>query len=113
MSQIGLLLDRDREVVVLCMRGIRSWAVRLLADRNGRDSIRSWNRAGGIDAWKAWRWSLGFGPLTETRHQPALPTCRLATREAYDPKRLTPKPKRLFRIKAKQEAGFIQGKSAG
>ncbi|MCT0201404.1 rhodanese-like domain-containing protein [Synechococcus sp. CS-603] len=49
MSQIGLLLDRDREVVVFCHAGIRSWQFGCwLIETQGFDQV--WNLQGGIDA---------------------------------------------------------------
>ena len=49
-ERIGTLLDRDRDVVVLCHAGIRSWQFACwLMEAQG--FARVWNLHGGIDAW--------------------------------------------------------------
>jgi rhodanese-related sulfurtransferase len=50
LAQLPALLDRDREVVVLCHAGIRSWQFGswLMATQGFE---RVWNLQGGIDAW--------------------------------------------------------------
>ena len=49
-EQIGTLLDRDRDVVVLCHAGIRSWQFACwLMEAQGYERV--WNLHGGIDAW--------------------------------------------------------------
>lgn len=50
MERIGTLLDREREVVVLCHAGIRSWQFGCwLIETQGYERV--WNLQGGIDAW--------------------------------------------------------------
>lgn len=50
MERIAELLDRDRDVVVLCHAGIRSWQFACwLMEAQG--FARVWNLQGGIDAW--------------------------------------------------------------
>jgi len=50
-ERIGTLLDRDRDVVVLCHAGIRSWQFACwLMEAQGYERV--WNLHGGIDAWK-------------------------------------------------------------
>ena len=49
-ERIGTLLDRDRDVVVLCHAGIRSWQFACwLMEAQGYEHV--WNLHGGIDAW--------------------------------------------------------------
>ena len=49
-DQIDSLLDRDRDVVVLCHAGIRSWQFGCwLMEAHGFERV--WNLHGGIDAW--------------------------------------------------------------
>ena len=49
-ERIGTLLDRDRDVVVLCHAGIRSWQFACwLMEAQGYEQV--WNLQGGIDAW--------------------------------------------------------------
>lgn len=49
-SRIDALLDREREVVVLCHAGMRSWQFGCwLMDQQGFERV--WNLEGGIDAW--------------------------------------------------------------
>lgn len=50
MGQIPSLLDRDREVVVFCHAGIRSWQFACwLIEAQGFEQV--WNLQGGIEAW--------------------------------------------------------------
>ena len=50
LEQLSALLDRDREVVVLCHAGIRSWQFGCwLMETQGFERV--WNLQGGIDAW--------------------------------------------------------------
>lgn len=50
LERIEALLDRDREVVVLCHAGIRSWQFGCwLMDQQGYGRVS--NLVGGIDAW--------------------------------------------------------------
>ena len=49
-DQIDSLLDRDRDIVVLCHAGIRSWQFGCwLMEAHGFERV--WNLHGGIDAW--------------------------------------------------------------
>mgnify|MGYP003330260954 FL=1 len=49
-ERIGTLLDRDRDVVVVCHAGIRSWQFACwLMEAQGYGQV--WNLQGGIDAW--------------------------------------------------------------
>ncbi|MCT0229706.1 sulfurtransferase [Synechococcus sp. CS-1324] len=49
-ERIDELLDRQREVVVLCHAGIRSWQFACwLIETQGFDRV--WNLQGGIDSW--------------------------------------------------------------
>jgi rhodanese-related sulfurtransferase len=49
-QRIDALLDRDRDVVVLCHAGIRSWQFGCwLMEVHGFERV--WNLHGGIDAW--------------------------------------------------------------
>lgn len=49
-NRIDALLDRDREVVVLCHAGMRSWQFGCwLMEQQGFERV--WNLEGGIDAW--------------------------------------------------------------
>jgi rhodanese-related sulfurtransferase len=50
MERIGTVLDRERDVVVLCHSGIRSWQFGCwLIETQGYERV--WNLLGGIDAW--------------------------------------------------------------
>jgi rhodanese-related sulfurtransferase len=50
MERIGTMLDRERDVVVLCHAGIRSWQFSCwLIETQGYERV--WNLQGGIDAW--------------------------------------------------------------
>jgi rhodanese-related sulfurtransferase len=50
LEQIGELLDRERDLVVLCHAGIRSWQFGCwLMEVHGYERV--WNLHGGIDAW--------------------------------------------------------------
>jgi len=50
LDRIGELLDRDRDVVVLCHAGIRSWQFGCwLMETQCYERV--WNLHGGIDAW--------------------------------------------------------------
>jgi rhodanese-related sulfurtransferase len=50
LDRIGELLDRDRDVVVFCHAGIRSWQFGCwLMEAQGYERV--WNLHGGIDAW--------------------------------------------------------------
>lgn len=50
LERIDQLLDRDRDVVVLCHAGIRSWQfASWLIEAQGFPRV--WNLQGGIDAW--------------------------------------------------------------
>ena len=50
LGRLGDLLDRDRDIVVLCHAGIRSWQFACwLMDAQGYERV--WNLHGGIDAW--------------------------------------------------------------
>ncbi|KPV41605.1 sulfurtransferase [Thiohalorhabdus denitrificans] len=44
-------LPADREIVVMCHHGVRSWQVTQFLRHQGFDNVR--NLAGGIDAWAA------------------------------------------------------------
>ena len=49
-DEIDSLLDRDRDIVVLCHAGIRSWQFGCwLMEAHGFERV--WNLHGGIDAW--------------------------------------------------------------
>ncbi|MCP9772563.1 sulfurtransferase [Synechococcus sp. Tobar12-5m-g] len=49
-ERIGVLLDRERDVVVLCHAGIRSWQFACwLIETQGFERV--WNLHGGIEAW--------------------------------------------------------------
>jgi rhodanese-related sulfurtransferase len=50
LGRLGELLDRDRDIVVLCHAGIRSWQFACwLMEAQGYERV--WNLHGGIDAW--------------------------------------------------------------
>ena len=50
LERIGELLDRERDLVVLCHAGIRSWQFgSWLMETQGFERV--WNLQGGIDAW--------------------------------------------------------------
>ena len=50
LERIGELLDRERDLVVLCHAGIRSWQFGCwLMEVHGYERV--WNLHGGIDAW--------------------------------------------------------------
>jgi rhodanese-related sulfurtransferase len=49
-ERIETLIDRERDVVVLCHAGIRSWQFACwLMEAHGYERV--WNLHGGIDAW--------------------------------------------------------------
>lgn len=50
LERIGELLDRERDLVVLCHAGIRSWQFGCwLIEQQGYGNV--WNVRGGIEAW--------------------------------------------------------------
>ena len=50
LAQLDQLLDREKELVVLCHGGIRSWQFGCwLMETQGYSQV--WNLEGGIDAW--------------------------------------------------------------
>ena len=50
LPQLEELLPRDRDLVIVCHAGVRSWHfASFLIDRFGYDRV--WNLSGGIDAW--------------------------------------------------------------